>query len=117
MERTGRLATPRGIRVRRSFGARGALFLILATLLGAAAKLQVLKVNEYATMAKNNRLRPLMIHAPRGTIYDRHGQVIAENVVAYQVMIMPTRKDSMRAQIKRLEPVLGITPAQIAFAW
>ena len=116
MERTGRLSTPRGVRMRRSLGARGALFLILAVLLGAAAKLQLLEVEEYATAAKNNRLRPLMIHAPRGTIYDRHGQVIAENVPAYQVLLMPGKTDSMNAQIERLRPVLGITDAQIDYA-
>jgi penicillin-binding protein 2 len=102
--------------MRRSFGARGALFLILAVLLGAAGKLQLLEVDEYATAAKNNRLRPLMIHAPRGTIYDRRGLVIAENVPAYQVLLMPGRTDSMNAQIKRLQPVLGITDRQIDYA-
>jgi penicillin-binding protein 2 len=102
--------------MRRSFGARGALFLILAVLLGAAGKLQLLEVEEYATAAKNNRLRPLMIHAPRGTIYDRHGQVIAENVPAHQVLLMPGKTDSMNAQIKRLQPMLGLTDAQINYA-
>ena len=102
--------------MRRSFGARGALFLILAVLLGAAGKLQLLEVEEYATAAKNNRLRPLMIHAPRGTIYDRTGQVIAENVPAYQVLLMPGKTDSMNAQIQRLQPMLGLTDAQISYA-
>ncbi|MGQ0814213.1 MAG: penicillin-binding protein 2 [Gemmatimonadota bacterium] len=105
------------MRLRRSTAARGVLFVILLVLLGAAAKLQVLEVNEYALAAKNNRLRPLMVHAPRGTIYDRHGRVIAENVPAYQVMIMPGRPDSMEAQIQRLQPVLGIQKSQIDFAW
>ena len=102
--------------MRRGFGARGALFLILAVLLGAAGKLQLLEVDQYATAAKNNRLRPLMIHAPRGTIYDRHGQVIAENVPAYQVLLMPGKTDSMNAQIERLRPVLGINDRQIEYA-
>jgi penicillin-binding protein 2 len=102
--------------MRRSFGARSALFLILFVLLGAAAKLQVLEVDEYALAAKNNRLRPLMIQAPRGTIYDRHGQVIAENVPAYQVLLMPGKPDSMTAQINRLQPVLGLTEKQIDYA-
>ena len=103
--------------MRRSTGARGLLFLILFVLLGAAAKLQVVEVSEYATAAKNNRLRPLLVQAPRGTIYDRHGQVIAENVPAYQLMIMPAKRDSMEAQIKRLRPVLGLTDAQVRTAW
>jgi penicillin-binding protein 2 len=117
LERYGRLSTPRGVRLRRSAAARGVLFLILAILLGAAAKLQVLEVNAYALAAKNNRLRPLMVHSPRGTIYDRHGQVIAENVPAYQIMIMPGKRDSMAAQIERLKPVLDIDKPQIDFAW
>src|SRR5688572_15966263 len=128
MERTGRLATPRGVRVRRSFGARGALFLVLATLLGAAAKLQVMEVDQYATAAKNNRLRPLMIHAPRGTIYDRHGQVIAENVPAYQVLLMPSKectnnatskrcRTAMDARIDPLRSVLDLTDRQVNYAW
>lgn len=102
--------------MRRSLGARSALFLILFILLGAAAKLQVLEVDEYALAAKNNRLRPLMLQAPRGTIYDRHGQVIAENVPAYQVLLMPGKPDSMNAQIRRLTPVLGLTEKQIDYA-
>lgn len=117
MERTGRLSTPRGVRLRRSTAARGVLILILMILLGAAAKLQVLEVNEYATAAKNNRLRPLLVQAPRGTIYDRHGQVIAENVPAYQVLIMPGKRDSMTAQINRLQPILGLDDKSIKRAW
>ena len=128
MERTGRLSTPRGVRARRSLGARGALFLILIILLGAAGKLQVLEVEEYATAAKNNRLRPLMIHSPRGTIYDRKGQVIAENVPAYQVLLMPSKeyvnnaaskrcKTAMDERINPLRPLLGLTDAQVRYAW
>lgn len=128
MERTGRLATPRGVRTRRSLGARFALFLVMATLLGAAGKLQVLQVEKYATAAKNNRLRPLMIHSPRGTIYDRHGQVIAENVPAYQVLLMPSKectnnalskkcREAMDARITPLRPVLGLTDRQLNYAW
>jgi len=103
--------------LRRSAAARGVLFLILIILLGAAAKLQVLEVNEYARAAKNNRLRPLLVQAPRGTIYDRHGEVIAENVPAYQVLIMPGKRDSMNAQIERLQPILGLNNSDIKRAW
>lgn len=128
MERYGRLSTPRGVRVRRSAAARGVLLLILVVLLGAAAKLQVLEVDEYALAAKNNRLRPIMVQSPRGTIYDRHGQVIAENVPAYQVMLMPGKacannvgskkcRDDMNSQIEPLRAILDLTDQQIAYSW
>jgi penicillin-binding protein 2 len=114
--------------MRRSLGARGALFFVLLILLGAAGKLQVLEVDQYALAAKNNRLRPLMIHAPRGTIYDRHGQVIAENVPAYQILLMPSKscannsqskkcRTDMNSLIEPLRSVLDLNDRQIAYAW
>ena len=115
IHRTGRLSTPRPMRLRRSGFARGLLSLSLIVLCAAAARLQVLDAEEWAQVAKNNRLRKIMVPAPRGTIYDRHGQVIAENQVGYRVLLMPgdrTKKaagDSMNAQLERLKLVLGMT--------
>ena len=116
MQRTGRLSTPRGQRLRRSTAARLFLALALFTLLGAAGRLQVLEVDYYATEARNQRLRPVMVPAPRGTIYDRHGLVIAENVVGYRIMIMPGPKDTMEARIKRLQPLLGLSDDEVSRA-
>ena len=116
MQRTGRLSTPRPVRLRRSTAARSFLALALIVLLGAAARLQVLEVDEWARMARNNMLRDVAVPAPRGTIYDRHGQVIAENVVGYRVLLMPGNRDSMDAQLRRLQPVLQMNDQDIARA-
>jgi penicillin-binding protein 2 len=83
----------------------------------ALFKLQVLDVRDYALMARENRLRSVVIPAPRGTIYDRHGQVIAENEVGYQVMLMPAPVDTLRAEIARLGPILGLTALDIQTAF
>ena len=116
MHRTGRLSTPRTTRLQRSLAARVFLALCLITLLGAAARLQVLRDDEFAAIARRNMLREVVVPAPRGTIYDRHGQVVAENTVGYRIMLMPGRADSMTAQLKRLQPVLGMTDDEIARA-
>jgi penicillin-binding protein 2 len=116
MRRTGRLSTPRPTRLRRSFGARVFLAFCMLVLTGAAAKLQVLNDDEYVEIARKNRLREVMVPAPRGTIYDRHGQVIAENRVGYRVLLMPDKPDSMNVQLKRLQLVLGMTDEEIARA-
>ncbi|HEX6694814.1 MAG TPA: penicillin-binding protein 2 [Longimicrobiales bacterium] len=124
MERTGRLTTPRAQRVRRSRGARAVVILTVMFLTGALARLQVVNGDELAKTSRTNRMRPLTVPAPRGTIYDRHGQIIAENVPAYQIQIMPdaestrTGKPSerMRAQIDSLRPILGLTDDHITVA-
>src|SRR5688500_7038851 len=92
IHRTGRLSTPRPTRLRRSAIARGLLALAMITLMGAAGRLQVLQVQQWAQVARNNRLREIVVPAPRGTIYDRHGQVIAENTVGYRIMLMPPQR-------------------------
>jgi penicillin-binding protein 2 len=121
MERTGRLTTPRAQRVRRSRGARAIVILTILFLTGALARLQVVQGKSRAIEARTNRMRPLAVPAPRGTIYDRHGQIIAENVPAYEIQIMPDEKstrrkvpsDSMMAQIDRLRPILGLKDSQV----
>ena len=116
MQRTGRLSVPRVTRSRRSIFAQAGLAAAMVLLLAAAARLQVLEVGEWTMAAMTNRVREVIVPAPRGTIYDRHGQVVAENVVGYRVMLMPGNRDSMNAQLKRLQVVLGITDAEIVRA-
>jgi len=117
MERTGRLTTPRAARARRAWGARAVLVLMVGVLVSSLVKLQVVNADELMLRARNNRLRPMDVPAPRGTIYDRHGNVVAQNTVGYKVLLMPGPRDSMDAQIERLRPILGLTDAGIREAW
>jgi penicillin-binding protein 2 len=80
-------------------------------------RIQVVRAEEFSMQARENMLRPITVRAPRGTIYDRHGRVVAENRVAYQVQLMPAPVDSLRAQVSRLRPVLGLTDADTATAF
>lgn len=111
-----RVEQTKGWRVSRGRLARVALVVVLSGLLSALYILQVEAADEYALVARQNRLRPVPVRAPRGTIYDRHGQVVAENVVGYEVQIMPASEDSIRARIARLAPVLQLdsTATEIA---
>ena len=117
MFRTGRVLSPRGRRRIRAEGGRVAVVVAVLALGFALMKLQVLDVRDYALMARENRLRAVTTPAPRGTIYDRYGQVIADNVVGYQVMLMPGPRDTLAAQLRRLQPVLGLTDTDIESAF
>ncbi|MEN8376246.1 MAG: penicillin-binding transpeptidase domain-containing protein [Gemmatimonadota bacterium] len=103
-----RIEQTRGWRASRGRLARVALVIVLSGLLSALYILQVDAADEYALVARQNRLRPVPVRAPRGTIYDRHGQVVGENVVGYEVQIMPALEDSIRVRIGRLAPVLQL---------
>ena len=117
MIRTGRSISPRGRRRIRAEGGRVAVAVAVTALGFGLMKLQVLDVRDYALMARENRLRSVMVPAPRGTIYDRTGQIIAENVVGYQIMLMPAPRDTLHAQLQRLQPILGLADADIQNAF
>ena len=96
---------------------RAARLIVLALVVYLIAPLYGLQINgweEYALQARKNQLRSLVMRAPRGTIYDRHGRVVAENIVGYHVLLMPAHRDSLRRKVDALAPVLGLDSAAVA---
>jgi penicillin-binding protein 2 len=87
--------------------ARLLVWLSTAVLLLAFFRAQILGHGKYQLQSETNRLRNIPLPAPRGVIYDRHGEVIAENVPGYTVSILPGPIDSLRATLRRLAVVLG----------
>lgn len=100
------------LQLRRERGriAMGLVLVTLAILAAAFFRLQIISGDQYVLQSEENRLRAITVPAPRGTIYDRHGRVIAENVPGYVISILPGPRDTIEATIDRLSPQLGITP-------
>jgi penicillin-binding protein 2 len=113
MQQYGRTSVERARRIRRSRAARLIVALAILFLGASLYRLQVVEGEQYALTAKHNRLRELPVPAPRGTIYDRTGRVVAENVPGYLIQLMPGPADTMAAQIERLRPLLGLTDEQV----
>lgn len=82
-------------------------------LVGAFFKTQVIQNKQYVMQSEENRLRPIPLPAPRGIIYDRHGEVIAENLPAYSVSITAPSVDSLRGALAQLASTLQLDQAQI----
>src|SRR3989339_1779241 len=56
------------------------IFLFLIILFLRLFQLTIVKGNYYRTLSEQNRLREIVIEAPRGKIIDRKGFVIAQNL-------------------------------------
>lgn len=95
-------------RRRRARIAIGVVLLLVSVLGLTFFRLQVLTSGAYTLRARSNILRPLDIPAARGTIYDRNGRVIADNVPAYSVSILPASTDTVLATLDRLAPYLDL---------
>ena len=74
----------------------GGAFLVLG---GAFFRLQVLGSDEYAVQSRNNRLRPVVVPAPRGIIVDRNGVVLATNVPSYTISLMALSETAFLATL------------------
>ncbi len=90
-----------------------ALVLGFLFLVGAFFKTQVIQNKQYVMQSQENRLRPIPLPAPRGIIYDRHGQVIAENLPAYSVSITAPNVDSLRGALAQLSTTLQLGQGDI----
>jgi penicillin-binding protein 2 len=82
-------------------------------LCGAFFRTQIIQHEKFQLRAETNRLRPISLTPPRGSIFDRNGNVIAENVPGYSVKVLAPSVDSLRAVIARIGRFVLIDTAEV----
>jgi penicillin-binding protein 2 len=79
--------------------------------------LQVLAGNKYRAEANNNRVRTLLIDAPRGPILDRNGRTLVTNVAGTRVELwpadLPKSWAAQRRELRKLAMVTGVPVGEI----
>jgi len=114
---SGRPPQPEWVREYRARWARVAVVVTVSALTFALVRIQLYSSLAYSLLALENRTRAVVVPAPRGTVYDRHGRVVAENLVGYRVLLMPAPLDSLIGAVDRLRPILGLTDAEVERAF
>ncbi|HZB27496.1 MAG TPA: penicillin-binding protein 2, partial [Gemmatimonadales bacterium] len=84
-------------------------FLVLA---GAFFRTQVIQHDKFQLKAETNRLRPIPLTPPRGSILDRNGRVLAENVPGYSVKLLASSTDSLLSVLDRVRRYVPLDKAQ-----
>jgi penicillin-binding protein 2 len=93
--------------------ARLVLIGAFVVLCGAFFRTQVIQHDKFQLRAETNRLRPISLTPPRGSILDRHGRVIAENVPGYSVKLLAPSADSLRAVLARVRRFVPVDSARV----
>ena len=75
-------------------------FSLLALLLGIYWVHQVLRRDEYARQAENNRQRSVPISASRGFILDRNGKLLAENEPSFTLLLYKRETRDVEASLR-----------------
>jgi penicillin-binding protein 2 len=97
----------------RATGASILLAVLCIVLVASFFRSQVVRGTAWALQSDSNRLRVLPVPAPRGTIFDRYGDIIADNVPSYSVSLLPAPEDSVAAVLARLQPVLSLSDERV----
>ena len=100
------------------FRRRAALgFLAVALALGGLGawyfRLQVLQHDDYATRSEANRIRPRPVVPARGMIYDRQGRLLAENLPAFRLDVVPDKAGDTEKLLAELGRLIALDPDEI----
>ncbi|HTV84767.1 MAG TPA: penicillin-binding protein 2 [Dyella sp.] len=95
---------------RRAFAGFALILLGLGALVGRYVFLQVLHHDEFALRSINNSVKPRALPPPRGLIYDRNGVLLADNVPAFRLEVVPEQVKNMNATLAALGKVIPLDP-------
>ena len=91
----------------------GQLFLS-SVLLGRMYYLQVLESDRYKTLAEENRISTRLLAPPRGLIFDRFGQPMAQNNQNFRVLVVSEQTEgNLNATLEALNKILPLTDGEI----
>ncbi|WP_119717085.1 penicillin-binding protein 2 [Cognatilysobacter tabacisoli] len=101
------------------FRRRSALaFAMVALMIGGLAlwyfRLQVWQHADYASRAEENRIRLQPVVPGRGLILDRKGRIIADNVPAYRLDVVPNEAGDSKRWLPALGAIVSLAPEDIA---
>ena len=86
------------------------VFFCFGLLVARFVWLQVIKHEDYATKAEDNRIAVVPIVPTRGLILDRNGVVLARNYSAFTLEITPSKVENLDATIDAVSKYVDIQP-------
>ena len=88
----------------------GIIVLLLLMVLGwRMGHLQITLYDTYKNLSENNRIKINPIAPKRGLIFDRNGELLAENTPSYSLTLVPERVEDLEATIDYLDNLIGIS--------
>ncbi|HRZ87188.1 MAG TPA: penicillin-binding protein 2, partial [bacterium] len=69
--------------------------------------IQIIQGDSYRALATTNRIRRIVISAPRGHLYDRNGMLLVDNRPSFDVQLIPNEVKNLSQTADMLSRVLG----------
>lgn len=89
------------------------ILVMIGVLLANLYYLQVIEYQSLQTRSNDNRIKLLPLAPNRGLIYDRNGQLLAENVPIFSLDVVPEEVSDIETTLKDLQHLLDIPEKNI----
>lgn len=93
-----------------------AVLLIIAATGGLALRLVYLQVvghEHYSDLSRDNQVKISPLPPPRGLIFDRNGEVLADNVPSYSLELIPERVPNLNHTLEELKTLINLNDEEI----
>lgn len=92
----------------------GVIFIacLIFVLLGRIAYLQISDHQKYAKLSTRNQLRMVPIPPARGLIYDRRGKLLAKNIPAFHLALVPEHVPNVAQTLDQLKEIIPLDDQQ-----
>lgn len=75
--------------------------------------LQIVNYEEYATQSERNRVHVQPVAPTRGLIFDRNGELLADNKPSFTLYVISSTQDELDATIDLLKSLIEVTPLDL----
>ena len=89
------------------------IFLVIAVLITRVGYMQFYDGEYYSRLAEGNRIRIIPTIAPRGTFFDRNGQLLVTNRPGFTVSLLPLTEPISPEVIQRVSRLLNVPVEEI----
>ena len=103
----------RNLFARRTLVSFLGILILSAVLIVNLFHLQITNHNLYQTRSNGNRIKLLPLPPTRGLIYDRYGQLLAENLTFFGLYIVPEKTENLDRTFEELNDIVGLTEQEI----
>jgi penicillin-binding protein 2 len=97
----------RGLQRRLSL-IQASMVVAMALLVAYFWHLQVLRGKHYKELAENNRIRSVVIPAPRGAVFDRSGRILVENRSSFNIVMTAEHNADLQRSVERMAELLHV---------
>jgi len=75
--------------------------------------LQIGGHEHYVMLSRDNRIKISALAPTRGVIYDRNGEVLADNIPTYTLQVVPARTNNLKRTLASLAELLGLSEEEL----